>query len=58
MSTVFTCTAGPPGSVGDTGEEGPEGFSYDGDPGMVTCQPVGWLDGWSQTPDYKCKDSH
>lgn len=26
-------TLGPPGFIGDIGEEGPEGFSYDGDPG-------------------------
>lgn len=28
---------GPPGFVGDIGEEGPEGFSYDGDLGTVAC---------------------
>lgn len=29
---------GPPGFVGDIGEEGPEGFSYGGDPGMTNVQ--------------------
>lgn len=42
--------AGPSGFVGDPGEEGPEGFSYGGDPGRVIClnmlHPVTlpWLD--------------
>lgn len=30
----FPRPVGPPGFVGDIGEEGPEGFSYGGDPGM------------------------
>ena len=36
LHTSFPPPAGPPGFVGDTGEEGQEGFSYGGSPGTVT----------------------
>lgn len=37
MYTSSSLPIGPPGIVGDPGEEGPEGFIYDGDPGTLTC---------------------
>ena len=34
----FSGLEGRPGLVGDIGEEGPEGFSYGGDPGITNFQ--------------------